>query len=449
MFGKKRDISRQVFQIRYNIDIQLKILDQKTSLFNEGNRKDKKLLKEILEVQEKIQFQFHELELLMNYELDEIEVLEDEDNVEFLDEFTRELEILDDDDEKTEILDELTREIAVVKKKDELEELEILQDTMTLSLDSINNVASSIFSSDNNDVEILDDEFKQCIINHEQLQKEIIESKNAIDIKIKQIKLKKFLWSVIFSVSIICFIIVVIIIVYRVYNTFYNEHQISDLNNYITVEEIYDPVEKDDDVVQDITSSINQYIDNKVVDFDGLLKKNDTTRGWISVPNTNIDYPFAQAADNNFYLKHTFDKSFNYRGWIFLDYRNNFDTGDMNTIIYGHGLLDNTMFGSLKKVVTPSWYMNKDNHIVTIYTPNGYMKYQVFSTYTTLPENYYITPNFSNDIDYREFLNTIISRSVYDYNTNVNVNDKILTLSSCYDDEHRVVLHAKLIFKSY
>ena len=34
------------------------------------------------------------------------------------------------------------------------------------------------------------------------------------------------------------------------------------------------------------------------------------------------------------------------------------------------------------------------------------------------------------------------SRSIYNFNTEVNANDKILTLSSCVGSSQRVVIHA-------
>ena len=36
-------------------------------------------------------------------------------------------------------------------------------------------------------------------------------------------------------------------------------------------------------------------------------------------------------------------------------------------------------------------------------------------------------------------------RSQYEFNVEFNESDKILTLSTCYNDQERVVLHAKLI----
>ena len=87
------------------------------------------------------------------------------------------------------------------------------------------------------------------------------------------------------------------------------------------------------------------------VDFQELKSTNNQTVGWIQVNGTNINYPFVQANDNKYYLTHSFDKSHNTSGWVFLDYRNNIQTLDKNTILYAHGRIDKTMFGTLKNIL--------------------------------------------------------------------------------------------------
>lgn len=184
------------------------------------------------------------------------------------------------------------------------------------------------------------------------------------------------------------------------------------------------------------------------VDFTELKKVNKDTKGWVQVSGTNINYPFVQAKDNSYYLSRSFDRSYNQMGWVFLDYRNNMENLSKNTVIYGHGLLNNTMFGSLKKVVKKNWYSNPKNYTIKISTEKENSVWQVFSTYTIKPESYYITTNFSTDESYEKFIKTILKRSVHDYKLDVTKEDNILTLSSCYDDTKRVVLHAKLIKSS-
>ena len=181
------------------------------------------------------------------------------------------------------------------------------------------------------------------------------------------------------------------------------------------------------------------------VDFNELKKKNSDTVAWINVNNTNINYPIVQTSDNDFYLDHSYDKSYNEAGWVFLDYRNDSSFSDKNTIIYAHSRLDKTMFGSLSKTLKPEWYENKDNHIIRISNEKENSLWQIFSVYVIETESYYITTNFNSDEEYLTFLETMKSRSRYDFNANLSASDRIITLSTCYDDDRKTVVHAKLI----
>lgn len=181
------------------------------------------------------------------------------------------------------------------------------------------------------------------------------------------------------------------------------------------------------------------------VDFNSLITKNSDTVAWISLNGTNINYPVVQTTDNDYYLYHAYDHSDNQAGWVFMDYRNNPIDFSRNTIIYGHGMNNNTIFGTLRYVVENWWYNNPDNHIVKLSTPSENTLWQVFSIYTIPEETYYIQTDFNNDEKYKEFLSKLKARSIYNFNAELNENDKIITLSSCYNDNLRVVLHAKLI----
>lgn len=182
------------------------------------------------------------------------------------------------------------------------------------------------------------------------------------------------------------------------------------------------------------------------VNFLELKKKNKDTIGWIKVEGTNINYPVVQTNNNDYYLNHSYDKTNNKAGWVFADYRNNLDTFDKNTIIYGHGRVDTTMFGSLKNILKSSWYNNKNNHIIKFSTQKENTLWQVFSVYTIEAESYYITTKFPSNNDFLDFVNTLKKRSNVNFSAIPNENDKILTLSTCKDSKgNRVVMHAKLI----
>ena len=224
------------------------------------------------------------------------------------------------------------------------------------------------------------------------------------------------------------------------------------INNDVDVNEIKD----DDDTILISDENLDDedpywyYVSFPLinVDIDSLYRKNSDTVGFINVNNTNVNYPFVQYSDNDYYLNHSFDKSYNEAGWLFLDYRNNKDFSNKNNIIYGHSRLDKSMFGSLSKVLKKEWYNNRDNHIIRVSIDKENTLWQIFSVYKIKNESYYITTDFNNDNEYLEFLNKIKNRSIYDFNTKIDSNDKILTLSTCYSDTERTVVHAKLIKRS-
>ena len=175
-------------------------------------------------------------------------------------------------------------------------------------------------------------------------------------------------------------------------------------------------------------------------DLLSLMAINNNIKGFIRVDSTNISYPFLQFSDNSYYLEHDLFNNYNAKGYIFLDYRNDSNlANNYNTILYGHHLLNKTMFGTLDKVLD-------NNPTITIKTSTNTYLYQVFSYYETLPEAYYLQTEFLNLNKYLEFLNTIKNRSMKDYNVSVLETDKIITLSTCsLDNTKRIVVHGKLL----
>ena len=179
------------------------------------------------------------------------------------------------------------------------------------------------------------------------------------------------------------------------------------------------------------------------VDINKLKTFNPDTIGFIKVMGTNINYPFVQTLDNDYYLNRSYDKTYNNAGWIFLDYRNN-EFNDKNTIIYGHGRINGTMFGSLKDTLKSSWQNNKDNYIIKISTEKENSIWQIFSVYKIATTSDYLQTTFSNN-EFESFISLIKGRSSYNFETNVTNEDKVLTLSTCYNDNDKMVVHAKLI----
>ena len=181
------------------------------------------------------------------------------------------------------------------------------------------------------------------------------------------------------------------------------------------------------------------------VDFNKLKEINSATVGWIKVNGTEVNYPVVQALDNDFYLYKDFNDNYNSAGWIFMDYRNNPNNFDKNTIIYGHNRMDDIMFGTLMNTVKSSWFNNKDNHYIKLSTPSENNVWQIFSVYHLNATSDYIKTKFVDDNEFISFIDMIKNRSIHKFNLDVSSDDKILTLSSCYSKTERLVVHAKLI----
>lgn len=226
--------------------------------------------------------------------------------------------------------------------------------------------------------------------------------------------------------------------------------QIEIINDNVVIEEVEDTEETEiinPPVEEDPANPYWDYIEMNLinVDFTNLLGINSDTKGWVQVNGTNINYPFVQTTDNEYYLKRDFNKNKNSAGWVFMDYRNNIDTLDRNTILYAHARLNGTMFGSLKNIFNSNWFDDVNNHVIKLSTLSENTLWQVFSVYHIPTTSDYLQTEFSSNQEFLDFVTMLKDRSQYEFNVEFNENDKILTLSTCYNDQERVVLHAKLI----
>lgn len=221
------------------------------------------------------------------------------------------------------------------------------------------------------------------------------------------------------------------------------EETLQSLNNMENIEssneiEISNDINNDKEKEPEILEKSYQNV------YDVLKKINKDTIGYLTVNGTRVSLPIVQSSNNDYYLTRDFEKNYSSLGWAFADYRNNFDTLDQNTIIYGHTYKDTAIFSSLQYTLNKSWFNNKDNHIIEFSIKNEDTKWQIFSIYTIDKTSDYLRINYNDDSD--KFINTIIKRSKYDFNVDVDNTDNILTLSTCYiTDKQRLVIHAKKI----
>lgn len=193
-------------------------------------------------------------------------------------------------------------------------------------------------------------------------------------------------------------------------------------------------------------NKINQDKTNIHRDFSKLKETNSDTVAWLYVPGTDIDMPIVKGENNTYYLTHDFDKKSNAMGWAFADSQNTFPNLSTNTIMYGHTYRMTTIFSKLKNVLEKKWLNDENMQRITLDTEKERLIFKVFSVYTTEKTNDYLQIDFSSKEKYQEYLNTSLKRSIKDFKTIPTTSNRIITLSTCYQDSnHRLIVQAKLI----
>ncbi|MCR5653632.1 MAG: class B sortase [Ruminococcus sp.] len=187
------------------------------------------------------------------------------------------------------------------------------------------------------------------------------------------------------------------------------------------------------------------------IDFKTLRKINPEIFGWLYVPDTNIDYPLLQSNErDDFYLHNDIYRNYKYAGSLYTEYTNSTDLDDRVTVIYGHNMIDGSMFANLHKFRDKSFF---DKHTkFYIYTPKRKLTYQVVSAYEYDDRHILNTFNFAENEVFKSYLKSI--QNPHSISSNVNkkldhkltVKDKIVTMSTCLDSgDGRYLLQGVLV----
>ena len=181
-----------------------------------------------------------------------------------------------------------------------------------------------------------------------------------------------------------------------------------------------------------------EIVNQNVID---LRKKYPDLVGWVTIPNTKIDYPFLQYKDNDYYLRRDINGVYGLSGTIFMDYRCEKDFTSQNNIIYGHHMKNESMFGSLN-LFNDSQFFN-ENMKGIIYLPNDTLMLEIFAYMVVSPNN-------------KEIYNPVLSDTYFEYvkknaryyrDMELTNSTQIVTFSTCsYEfDDARMVILAKIV----
>jgi sortase B len=177
------------------------------------------------------------------------------------------------------------------------------------------------------------------------------------------------------------------------------------------------------------------------VDFEELWQINPEIYGWIDIPGTSISYPIAQSAsDDSYYLNHTIDGIAGYPGSIYTERVNSKDFTDFNTLIYGHDMLDGSMFAGLHEF-SDADYLN-EHQTMYIYTPEHIYTYRIFMTVTYDDRHIMNSFNFSDTTQRAEYL-----ESIGNADPEVTIDSRLVTMSTCIATQpnNRFLVEAVLI----
>lgn len=253
---------------------------------------------------------------------------------------------------------------------------------------------------------------------------------------------KNYLHQIIFSTLKICSLIIFAIVIsvfgYIVYNNYSSELEVNEIKDELNA--IMSEDTEEAPVQEGERPIINSY--NK------LLEVNPDMVGWITIKGggVDIDYPVVRTTDNSYYLQRNFYGEKDYNGWVYMNYQNSINELDSNTIIFAHNrFTSGVMFGTLPKIRKSAFHKDKENYNITFNTLYENGTWRIFSYYGIDVTNDYLYINFADDETHQKFIDMITDRSEYDFDTEVTINDKILTLSTCLDNNKRFVVHAVLV----
>lgn len=241
-------------------------------------------------------------------------------------------------------------------------------------------------------------------------------------------KKNKFIWYAIL-------IILIGILIYSAYQIVFwikSNNELKQLEDTVFAKVVK---EESIEVINDNNEEETKKETKRVIDFEELKKINTDVIGWITIDNTNINYPITQAEDNDYYLKRDINKNLSSCGNIFLDCDNKNDFTDANSVIYGHNLRSGGMFGDLKDINEGKL---GDEVYVKIYTPENEYTYQVIAAYVAEPKKQIIKKEFIEN-EKQEYINRGIRNSSIKFKNSATSNKNMITLISCYGDNRTVV----------
>jgi sortase B len=182
-----------------------------------------------------------------------------------------------------------------------------------------------------------------------------------------------------------------------------------------------------------------------LMDFTNLPISNPDITAWLTIPDTGIDYPVAQTADNDYYLHRDAQRKANKNGALFLDYRVHADFSDFNSVIYGHNMRNGKMFGKLTRFKAQEYF--NTHPVGMLYTPGKTYRLEIFAVAVVKQNSDCYDYAFTSPAARQAHLRMISENAkLLREDIVVTEKDRIVTLSTCSYEfmDARTVVIAKL-----
>ena len=214
-------------------------------------------------------------------------------------------------------------------------------------------------------------------------------------------------------------------------------------------EQIYSAADKSQYAVYKPSVKTYQRDDNDD-EFNKLQKRNPDVIAWLDVFGTHIDYPVAQGKTNLTYLNTNIEGEYSLAGSIFMDSDNVRDFSEFNTILYGHHMDKNAMFGDIGNFLEKEIFDSR-RYGSLFYNEKEYgIEFFAFVHTDAYDWKIYF-PGINEEERKQEYIDYILSKAMHKRDADVGVNDRLVLLSTCSarSTNGRDILVGKITDKTY
>lgn len=241
-------------------------------------------------------------------------------------------------------------------------------------------------------------------------------------------KVKKIV-NIVLIISIVISILYIIKVAYDVYGS----KKQSTLLNDISIDESI--IQNENTATENEEASFVKT--ERMLKLEELQKENSEIVAWLEIENTNINYPVLQCDNNDFYMNHDYKKDYSLGGSIFLDKSFSWEPQSTNLLIYGHNMINGTMFENLLNYRDINYY--HEHPIIRFTTNTKDIEYEIFAvfpsrTYYKNEQNvfrYYYFINADNEDEYNSYVENAKKASIYDTGITAQYGQSLITLSTC------------------